>query len=187
MSIVNMELASSPIIGYLLRPMFFALATVTSTRSSFSKMIRGRKSSARAYVLHDIIRKHWAMPHASIWINNHASQFMDANVNHFTNLQCPEQKVVTKGITDGLIIIKAFGTVHWNITDDQGWIHHIAIDDSSLVPDLPHALLSPKHWIQQENDHFPKPHGTIMEQYLHDSKLYWGQKKIVTTIPLDPK
>ena len=121
-----------------------------------------------------------------IGVDNHASCCMDANVNHFTNLRRPKQKVVTKGITDGLTI-KVFGTVHWNITDDRGRIHHVAIDDSAFVPNLPHALLSPQHWSQQANDHFPMPHGTIMEQYSHECKLYWGQKKFVKTIPLDPK
>ena len=166
--------------------MHLTLATATSTRSSFSKMIWGRKSSAKAHVLNGIIRKHWAMFHASIWVNDHASCCMDDNVNHFTNLRCPKQKVVTKGITDGLTI-KAFGIIYWNITDHRGHIHHIAINDSALVPDLPHALLSLQHWSQQAKDYFPMPCGTILEQYSHKCKLYWGQKKIIKTIPLDPK
>ena len=105
-----------------------------------------------------------------IGVDNHASRCMNANVNHFTKLQHPKQKVDTKGITDGLTI-KAFGTIHWNITDDQGRIHHVAIDDSAFIPVLPLALLSPQHWSQQANNHFPMTHGTIMEQYSHECKL----------------
>ena len=110
-----------------------------------------------------------------IGVDNHVLCCMDAKVNHVTNLRRPKQKVVTKGIIDGLTI-KTFGTVHWNITDNQGRLHHMAIDNSALVPDLPHALLSPQHWSQKANDHFPIPHGTIMEQ----CKLYWGQKNSLT-------
>ena len=61
------------------------------------------------------------------------------------------------------------------------------IDDSALVLDFPHALLSLQHWSQQASDHFPMPHGTTMEQYLHECELYWGQKKFIKTIPMDPK
>ena len=87
-----------------------------------------------------------------------------------------------KGIADGLAI-KAVGMVLWNLQDDQGRFHHIAIHYAAWVPDLPRALLSP----QQANDHFSCPHGMYMQQLSNKSKLFWQQQEFIKTIPLDPK
>ena len=60
------------------------------------------------------------------------------------------------------------------------------IDNYALFPDHLHAILLPQHRSQQASDHFPMPHGTIMEQYSHDASSI-GARKIVGTIPLDSK
>ena len=73
--------------------------------------------------------------------------------------------------------------VHWNLWDDQRYFHHTAIHDATLVQDLPHALLSPQHWSQQANNHFPCSHGTCMQQLSNK----WQQQQFVKMIPLDPK
>ena len=91
----------------------------------------------------------------------------------------PNTKSSYKIILDGLTI-KAFGVVHWDIANDQGCLHYIANHNSALV--LP-ALLSQQHWNLEANDHFLMPQGTIMDQYSHECKLYWGQKKLSKQFP----
>ena len=39
--------------------------------------------------------------------------------------------------------MKANDMIDWNMMDDLGQVHHLAIKKSSYFPDLPYALLSP--------------------------------------------
>ena len=76
--------------------------------------------------------------------------------------------------------------VHWNLQDNQGCLHHIAMHDAVWVSDLPPALLSPHNVSQQANDHFPHPHGKCMQQLSNKCKPSWQHWQFVKTIPLDP-
>ena len=67
----------------------------------------------------------------------------DAHVNHSTNLQCQNQEIVTKGMSDSLAI-EAFTMVSSNVVHDQGHLYHNVINNSAWVADLPHALPSPQ-------------------------------------------
>ena len=126
----------------------------------------------------------WDSDSFVIGIDNHASRCMDPNIKHFTDiLKCGNK--VTKGIASGLPII-AYGTVHWNIEDDHGVVHHMTIPNSACVARLPHCLLSPQHWSQEANDQFPIANGTYAEQHHDKCILIWDQRKLQRTIPLDP-
>ena len=61
-----------------------------------------------------------------IGIDNHASRCMDNCKEHFSNLTQSKSGTLTKWIAKGLEI-KAYDTIHWNIVDDLGQGHHLAI------------------------------------------------------------
>ena len=64
----------------------------------------------------------------------------------FFQSQMNKSGMLTKGITKGLEIT-AYSTI-WNIADDNGQLHHMAIKQAAYFPGLSYALLSPQHWSQ---------------------------------------
>ena len=170
----------------MLCPIHLALTTVMSTRSFFFEASQGRQSNARACIPHGIIRKHWALSHASLWLwcIHHRSQQPCLMLHGF---YCESFHKFVTPKTKSCYKRHLRWSYSWNSTNNQGWLHHIAIDDFALVLDLPHAFLSSQHWSQQANYHFLMPHWTIMKQYSHECKLYWGQKTFIKRILLDQK
>jgi hypothetical protein len=47
------------------------------------------------------------------------------------------------------------GTVKWKIEDDHGRIHTIILPGTYLATNAPARLLSPQHWAQVSNNHYP--------------------------------
>jgi hypothetical protein len=53
------------------------------------------------------------------------------------------------------------GTVKWTIADDQGLEHDIILPNTILDEKAKRQILSPQHWSQTVNDHYPKRYGTL--------------------------
>ena len=86
------------------------------------------------------------------------------------------------GINGGVEVV-AMGTFVFDIEDDNGTLHTIKIPNSALVPQLKMCLLSPQHWAQEANDHYPHPRGTRMENDDRCCVLLWNQAQYRKTIP----
>jgi hypothetical protein len=78
--------------------------------------------------------------------------------DQFENLRTHDDTEV-EGIQGGLGI-KGTGTFKFHIEDDKEGVHLIKIPNSKYVPDLKVCLLSPHHWAQEVQDHYPVPKGT---------------------------
>ena len=76
--------------------------------------------------------------------------------DYFEDLVLDEQGERVDGIEGGLKILGR-GTFRFNIKDDEGEVHTIRIPNSVFVPGLRYCLLSPQHWAQMANDHYPTP------------------------------
>ena len=48
------------------------------------------------------------------------------------------------------------GTIKWYLEDDTGLVHVILIQGAYFIPDATTRILSPQHFAQQANDHYPK-------------------------------
>jgi hypothetical protein len=51
-------------------------------------------------------------------------------------------------------------TVRWTIADDQGLEHNILLPNTILDEKAKKRILSPQHWSQTTNDHYPTKYGT---------------------------
>jgi hypothetical protein len=63
----------------------------------------------------------------------------------------------------------------------------LVIPNSFLVPAGTSRLLSPQHWAQEIQDHYPKKHGTRCVTNGDSVILEWDQRKYSKTITLDPE
>ena len=90
-----------------------------------------------------------------------------------------------KGIKESLKSIGT-GTVRWRITDDTGKIHTLTIENVLYVPDSPMCMISPHHWGQEANDHYPMKEGTRGITQSKNIIFEWNQRKYQMTIPLCP-
>ncbi len=97
-----------------------------------------------------------------IGIDSHTSRCMVNAPHLFEDLKLKELGEV-EGIKAG-IDIKGKGTFKFKIEDDNGKMHKIKILNSLYIPDLKRCLLSPRHWVQEAKDNYPRPKGTWMEQ-----------------------
>jgi hypothetical protein len=113
---------------------------------------------------------------ASITLGNHPDQFEDLRMHNNTEVE---------GIQGGLGI-KGTGTFKFHIEDDKGGVHPIKIPNSKYVPDLKVCFLSPYHWAQEANDHYPVPKGTKMDADNKALTLIWKQQKYRWMIPYHP-
>jgi hypothetical protein len=71
----------------------------------------------------------------------------------------PNDNSIIAGIEGGLVI-KGHGTFKFQLKDNDGKIHLIEIPNSKYVPGLKYSLISPQHWVQEVQDHYPNQQGT---------------------------
>ena len=70
------------------------------------------------------------------------------------------------------------GTLKWYLEDDAGLY---------LIPNAATHILSPQHLAQQANDHYPKEEGTGSLTTSKNITLFWSQRRLMKTDPLDPR
>ena len=66
-------------------------------------------------------------------------------------------------------------------------MHVILIQGAYLIPDATTRILSPQHFAQQANDHYPKEEGTGSLTTSKNITLFWSQRRFTKTVPLDPR
>ena len=88
---------------------------------------------------------------------------------------------------NGIIPIDGIGTIRWRITDDDGIVHEIIIENALFARKSPVKLLSPQHWSQSANDNIPKKRGTWCAQYDDEIVLYWDQEEYKKSVPYDKR
>ena len=91
-------------------------------------------------------------------VDNHSTACVGNNPDHFIG-GITSLNLKLKGINGSLKIIGTW-TVRWRITDHTGKIHTINIENVLYVPDTPICMISPQHWSQEANDHYPMKEGT---------------------------
>ena len=79
------------------------------------------------------------------------------------------------------------GTLMWYLEDDTGLVHVILIQGAYLIPDATTRILSPQHFAQQANDHYPKEEGTGSLTTSKNITLFWSQRRFTKTVPLDSR
>ena len=79
-----------------------------------------------------------------------------------------------KGIS-GNAQVTFMGTVRWQQEDDQGTIHKLTIPNSYYIAATLTKILSPQHFAQQTNDHYPDPDGTGCITTSSAIILFWNQ------------
>ena len=79
------------------------------------------------------------------------------------------------------------GALKWYLEDDTGLVHVIMIQGAYLIPDAATRILSPQHLAQQANDHYPKDKGTGSLTTSKNITLFWSQRRLTKTVPLDPR
>ena len=79
------------------------------------------------------------------------------------------------------------GTLKWYLEDDTGLVHVILIQGAYLIPNATTRILSPQHFAQQANDHYPKEEGTGSLTTSKNITLFWSQRLFTKTVPLDPR
>lgn len=120
-----------------------------------------------------------------IGVNNHASRFISNKVEHFISPLQSANYGFIKGVGGELLEVRGKGKLVWQIEDDYGRIHKVAIPDALYVPKSPIRLLSPQHWSQPVNNNYPEPDGTWCENYHDCLILYWDQRQYQKTIIWD--
>ena len=119
-----------------------------------------------------------------IGVDNHASYSISNDSRHFISEIQPVHNKGLKGIS-GKLKVEGVGTIKWMIEDDDGKRHAIIIPNALYVPTSNHCLLSPQHWAQTANDHYPKRRGTWCATYDDSIVLHWKQNQYKRTLPLD--
>ena len=79
------------------------------------------------------------------------------------------------------------GTLKWYLEDDTGLVHIILIQGAYHIPDATTRILSPQHFAQQANDHYPKEEGTGSLTTSKNITLFWSQRRFTKTVPLDSR
>jgi len=77
-------------------------------------------------------------------------------------------------------------TVRWTIADDQGLEHNILLPNTILDEKAKKRILSPQHWSQTANDHYPTKYGTWCATLDDQIILLWDHRKYSRSIPLEP-
>jgi hypothetical protein len=121
-----------------------------------------------------------------IGIDTHASVTMAKHPDYFDDLVLtPNNNNIVAGIEGGLAI-EGHGTFKFQIEDNDGKVHLIKIPNSKYVPGLKYNLISPQHWAQEAQDHYPKRRGTRSETDDNHCILIWGQGKYRCSVPFSP-
>ena len=110
---------------------------------------------------------------------------MGKHPDFFENLTLTPNAMVVKGIEGGLSI-EGHGTFVFNLEDDDGKVHTIKILNSKYVAGLKYSLLSPQHWVQEANDHYPKRQGTRSTTDDEHCILIWDQGRYRWFVPHNP-
>ena len=118
-----------------------------------------------------------------IGVDNHSSFSLSNCRDHFVGPITPLNANLL-GI-NGVSAIKGRGTICWTIEDDDGVPHTITLHNALYVPSSPVCLLSPQHWAQVVNDHYPLQEGTWCATYSKSVVLHWDQRKFCRTIPIN--
>ena len=145
--------------------------TVVETKSSGPANLRFDSNSAR------------------ISVDNCCTRSLSNNINHFEDLELTRMGKC-RGLGDkpgNGQAIHGTGTLVITIQDDVGGWHVVKLTNSLYVPGAEGVLLSPQHWAQAANDHFPKRKGTGYKGDDETVTLYWNQRKFKRTIYLDPQ
>ena len=79
------------------------------------------------------------------------------------------------------------GTLKWHIEDDHSLVHVMVINGAYLIPDAVTRILSPQHLAQEANDHYPMAEGTGALMTSKNITLFWAQRRLTKTVPLDSK
>lgn len=95
-----------------------------------------------------------------IGVDSHASRTLSNDKQHFKHYRPVHSNKTIEGV-GGNLMIKGIGTIVWKIEDDAGQVHQIEIPNSFHVPSLQQCILSPQHWAQEAQDHFPLDNGTF--------------------------
>ena len=119
-----------------------------------------------------------------IGVDNHASYSISNDSRHFISEIQPVHNKGLKGIS-GKLKVEGIGTIKWMIEDDDGKRHAIIMQNALYVPTSNYCLLSPQHWAQTANDHYPKRRGTWCATYDDSIVLHWKQNQYKRTLPLD--
>ena len=123
---------------------------------------------------------------AEVGIDNRTSFTMSGYVKDFITPIQPTNNYRIRGISGAHLNVDGIGTIKWRIEDDNGVQHDVLIPNSLYIKKFEGRLLSPQHWSQVSNDHYPDKDGTVCVTGGMEAKLLWNQRKNVKTIPIDP-
>jgi hypothetical protein len=84
-------------------------------------------------------------------------------------------------------LLQSSRTTNQLVLDDAGTTQVLIIPNSFLVPGGTSGLLSPQHWAQEIQDHYPRKHETRCVTKGDSVILEWDQRKYSNTITLDPE
>jgi len=121
-----------------------------------------------------------------IGVDNHASRTLSNNKRHFIGYIRRLDNLFINGI-NGKLPIRGIGTIQWKIEDDDGKVHAIRIPNTFYVSQLEHCILSPQHWAQEADDHFPLMNGITSTTQARSELLRWSQGKFQRTVMMDPE
>jgi hypothetical protein len=93
----------------------------------------------------------------------------------------PLQHVKLQGV-GGLTEAKGYGTIKFNIFDDDGVEHNFTIHNVLYVPDAPMNLLSPQKWIAGLTAAERRSRGTMSITFDDVTLLIWSGKRFMKTI-----
>ena len=119
-----------------------------------------------------------------ILVDNGASRSITNNRKDFIDTPRLVRTVIEgySGTSEASLI----GTVRWTIADDQGLEHNIILPNTILDEKAKKRILSPQHWSQTANDHYPNKYGTWCATLDDQIILLWDQRKYSRSIPLEP-
>ena len=124
-----------------------------------------------------------------IMVDSGASRCISNNKAHFESIGPlePGDPGGVMGPSGEKSPVKGKGTIKWKIEDDDGVVHTLKFPGSLYVPNFTNCILSPQHWNQTANDHFPKRHGTWQALYSDNQVMYWDQRRYKRTIEWNPR
>ena len=125
----------------------------------------------------------------TIGVDTHASRTLSSRKECFKDLKPCSQGFTCDGFTDKKgsgASIAGIGTFCFQIEDDDGGYHIVEIPNSLYIEGATVTLLSPQHWAQVANDHYPEAKGTAFEGDDEGVTLFWQQRQFKKTVRLNP-
>jgi hypothetical protein len=119
-----------------------------------------------------------------ILVGNGASRSMKNNRKDFIDTPCLVCTIIEgySGTSEASLI----GTVRWTIADDQGLEHNVILPNTILDEKVKKRMLSPQHWSQTANDHYPTKYGAWCAILDDQIILHGDQRKYSYFIALEP-